>query len=64
MAKRSQSDIALSALAMEAERRRKARGLVRFNYGDLVAELKPGERQDIIDRYKEGLPDGRPHRHK
>lgn len=55
MAERSQSDIALSALAIEAERRRKARGLIRFNYGDLVAELKPGERQRIIERYKEGL---------
>ena len=52
MAQPTQSDIALSALAAEAERRRKARGLLRFSYGDLVAETSLEERQEIIERYK------------
>ena len=52
MAQPTQSDIALSALATEAERRRKARGLLRFSYGDLVAETTLEERQEIIERYK------------
>lgn len=52
MAKPTQSDIALSALAAEAERRRKARGLLRFSYGDLVAETSLEERQEIIEAYK------------
>lgn len=58
MAKRTQSDLALTALAVEAERRRKARGLIRYSYGDLVADTTPEERQRIIEDYKAG------HRHK
>ena len=54
MAKRTASDLALTALAVEAERRRKARGLIRYNYGDLVADTTPEERQQIIENYKTG----------
>ena len=54
MAKRSQSDLALTALAVEAERRRKARGLIRYNYGDLVADTTRSERQRIIENYRAG----------
>ena len=52
---RTQSDINLTALAIEAERRRKERGLIRYNYGDLVAEITPEERQRIIDDYRKKL---------
>ncbi len=52
MTKMSQSDLALSALAVEAERRRKARGLLRYNYGDLMADTTAEERQRIIESYK------------
>lgn len=52
MAKQSCSDLALTALAVEAERRRKARGLIRYSYGDLVADTTPGERQQIIENYR------------
>lgn len=54
MAKRTQSDLALTALAVEAERRRKARGLIRYNYGDLVADTTSEERQRIIEKYRAG----------
>lgn len=54
MAKGSKEDLGLTALAVEAERRRKARGLIRYNYGDLVAETTPEERQQIIRSYKTG----------
>ena len=54
MAKRSQSDLALTALAVEAEHRRKAKGLIRYNYGDLVADTTPEERQRIIENYRAG----------
>lgn len=54
MAKKTQSDLALTALAVEAERRRKEKGLIRYNYGDLVAETTPEERQQIIEKYKKG----------
>lgn len=57
MKKRTDSDIALSALAVEAERRRKAKGLLRYSYGDLVAEITPEERQRIIEDYKAGRYD-------
>ena len=52
MAKTSASDLALTALAVEAERRRKARSLIRYNYGDLVAETTLEERQRIIENYQ------------
>lgn len=52
---RTESDINLSALAIEAERRRKQRGLIRYNYGDLVAEITPEERLRIIDAYRKRL---------
>ena len=52
---RTQSDINLTALAIEAERRRIQRGLIRYNYGDLVAEITPEERQRIIDDYRKKL---------
>ncbi len=52
MTKMSQSDLALTALAVEAERRRKARGLLRYNYGDLMADTTAEERQRIIENYK------------
>ena len=54
MAKTSASDLALTALAVEAERRRKAKGLIRYNYGDLVADTTLEERQQIIENYKKG----------
>lgn len=54
MAKRTKSDLDLTALAVEAERRRKARGLIRYNYGDLVADTTQEERQEIIKNYKKG----------
>lgn len=54
MAGRNQSDINLTALAVEAERRRKERGLIRYNYGDLVAEITPEERRQIIEKYRAG----------
>ena len=54
MAAKSVSDLALTALAVEAERRRKARGLLRYHYGDLVAETTFEERQRIIEEYKMG----------
>ena len=52
---RTQSDINLTALAIEAERRRKERGLIRYNYGDLVAEITPEERRRIIEDYQKRL---------
>lgn len=52
---RTQSDINLTALTIEAERRRKLRGLIRYNYGDLIAEITPEERQRIIDDYRKKL---------
>lgn len=54
MAKILESDLAITALAVEAERRRKARGLIRYNYGDLVAETTREERKQIIENYKQG----------
>ena len=54
MAKTSASDLALTALAVEAEHRRKARGPIRYNYGDLVADTTLEERQQIIENYKKG----------
>lgn len=54
MAKRTKSDQSLTALAMEAERRRKARGLIRYNYGDLVADTTLEERRQIIENYNKG----------
>ena len=54
MAKTRESDLALTALAVEAERRRKAKGLIRYNYGDLVADTTLEERQQIIENYKKG----------
>ena len=55
MAKTSASDLALTALAVEAEHRRKARGLIRYNYGDLVADTTLEERQQIIENYKRNI---------
>lgn len=52
MAKQSQSDLTLTALAVEAERRRRIKGLIRYNYGDLVADTTLEERQQIIENYK------------
>lgn len=52
MTKRTQSDLALTALAVEAERRRKARGLIKYNYGDLMADTTMEERQKIVERYR------------
>ncbi len=52
MAKQFSSDLALTALAVEAERRRKAGGLLRYNYGDLMADTTAEERQQIIESYK------------
>lgn len=52
MAKRTQSDWALTALTVEAERRRKERGLLRYGYGHLMAETTPEERERIIREYK------------
>ena len=54
MAKRNQNDLALAALVVEAERRRKAKGLIRYNYGNLVADTTLEERQQIIENYKKG----------
>ncbi len=59
MEKTRENDLALTALAVEAERRRKAKGLIRYNYGDLVADTTPEERQRIIEKYKKGLCPGR-----
>ena len=52
MAKAQESDIALTALAVEAERRREERRMLRYYYGDLVAETTPEERQKIIENFK------------
>ncbi len=52
MAKRTQSDWALTALTVEAERRRRERGLLRYGYGHLMAETTPEEREQIIREYK------------
>lgn len=52
MARRTENDLAITALAVEAERRRKNGGMIRYNYGDLVADTTPEERQRIIDDYK------------
>lgn len=52
MAKQLPKDVALLALTAEAERRRKAKGLVRYNYGDLVADTTLEERQKIVEDYK------------
>ena len=54
MARKSESDLAITALAVEAERRRKQKGLIRYNYGNLVADTTPEERQRIIEDYKSG----------
>ena len=54
MARRQESDLVLTALAVEAERRRKQKGLIRYNYGDLVADTTPEERQQIIENYRAG----------
>lgn len=52
MKRRTNSDLALTALAVEAERRRKEKGLLRYSYGNLVADTSPKERQQIIARYR------------
>lgn len=54
-----ESDVALTALAAEAERRRKEKGLLRYNYGDLVADTTPEEREKIVRRWrrKKRLPE-------
>lgn len=52
MIKETESDLMLTALAVEAERRRKSRGMIRYNYGDLVADTTPEERQEILRSYK------------
>lgn len=52
MVKTAANDLAITALTLEAERRRKAKGLLRYNYGDLMADTTPEERQRIIENYK------------
>lgn len=54
MARRTENDLAITALAVEAECRRKRKGMIRYNYGDLVADTTPEERQRIIEDYKTG----------
>lgn len=54
MAKRTQSDLAITALAVEAERRRKQKGMIRYSYGDLVADTTAEERRQIVESYKSG----------
>lgn len=54
MARRTENDLAITALAVEAERRRKRKGMIRYNYGDLVADTTPEERWRIIEDYKTG----------
>lgn len=54
-----EGDVALTALAVEAERRRKEKGLLRYNYGDLVADTTPEEREQIVRKWrrKKRLPE-------
>ena len=52
MAKQLPNDVALLALTAEAERRRKEKGLIRYTYGNLVADTTPEERQQIVEDYK------------
>lgn len=52
MAKQTTKDYALLALTAEAEKRRKALGLRRYSYGNLVADTTPEERQRIVEDYK------------
>ena len=52
MAENYTTDEILTALAVEAERRRKKKGLNRYNYGDLVADTTPAERQRILENYR------------
>ena len=49
------SDYAIDALSMEAERRRKKKGLVRYSYGQLVADTTEAERETIAEAYREKL---------
>ena len=49
------ADYAIDALSLEAERRRKARGLLRYSYGDLVADTTQEEREAIAEDYKKRL---------
>ncbi|MBQ7344502.1 MAG: hypothetical protein IJW45_00380 [Oscillospiraceae bacterium] len=48
----SEQDVAITALAVEAERRRKEMGRLRYNYGDLVADTTPEERRQIVEAYR------------
>ena len=49
------ADYAIDALSMEAERRRKQKGLVRYSYGQLVADTTPAERETIAEDYRQKL---------
>ena len=49
------ADYAIDALSMEAERRRKQKGLVRYSYGELVADTSPAEREAIAEAYRQKL---------
>lgn len=49
------ADYAIDALCMEAERRRKQMGLVKYGYGQLVADTTRTERELIAEKYREDL---------
>lgn len=46
------ADIAIHALAAEAERRGKMRGLHNYSYGKLIADTTPEERKQIVEAYR------------
>lgn len=57
MRRKLPEDYAINALALEADRRAKARGH-RYSYGQLVADTTLEERQQIAEEYRQSIRRG------
>lgn len=48
-------DYAIDALTLEAERRRKQKGIAKYGYSQLMADTTPAQREAIIEEYRQKL---------
>lgn len=63
MRRKLPEDYAIDALALEADRRAKALGR-RYSYGQLIADITPAQRLEIMEAYRKSKCEvgGRTHR--